>query len=360
MGVGTRLAQRAIALAFALIMIVVLTSVIISLTGYDEKVYKAIIDEEVKAYRLSLQRSGNFTREQIEAAVERFKQELIPIYGLDKPPAQRAILNVRNILTLNLGYAVSDQTCSVAVLPLPCKVSDAIFAVIPRSIILVTVSELICVAIALNVAPLMAYRRGKLLDRAVVTYAALFNAVPLWWLAMVFLMLFSSRLNWAPTSHMAVVDVIDKLLSRPSLDAFSKLLYYMWLPVFVTTISFLGGWLYSVRAMVLRVSAEDFVVTAKAKGLSDSEVARRHILRAALPPVITSVVLALATSIFGGFMITEAVFDWPGMGTLFRVAIVNADAPTVLGLIFMSSAVYVAARFLLEILYIILDPRVRL
>jgi len=358
-GVGTRLAQRAIALVFALIMIVVLTSVIISLTGYDEKVYKAIIDQEVKAYKQSLQRSGNFTKEQIDAAAELYRQQLISIYGLDRPPAERAILNVRNILTLNLGYAVSQDTCSVAVLPYPCRVSDAIFAVIPRSIILVTVSELICVAVALNVAPLMAYRRGKLLDRSVVTYAALFNAVPLWWLAMVFLMVFVSR-NLAPLSHMGVVKAIEDLLSKPSLEVFSTLLYYMWLPVFVTTISFLGGWLYSVRAMVLRVSAEDFVVTAKAKGLSDSEVARRHILRAALPPVITSVVLALASSIFGGFMITEAVFDWPGMGTLFRVAIVNADAPTVLGLIFMSSAVYVAARFLLEVLYIILDPRVRL
>jgi len=360
MGVSTRLVQRAAALAFALIMTVVLTSVILSLTGYDEKVYKAIIDQEVRVYQQSLQRSGNFTEAQIRAAVELYKQQLISIYGLDKPPAQRAILNVRNILTLNLGYAVSQDTCSVAVLPFPCRVADAIYAVIPRSIILVTVSELICVVIALNVAPLMAYRRGKLLDRSIVTYAALFNAIPLWWLAMVFLMVFSSQLQLAPTSHMGVVKAISDLASRPSIESLSGLLYYMWLPVFVTTISFLGGWLYSVRAMVLRVSAEDFVVTAKAKGLSDSEVARRHILRAALPPVITSVVLALATSIFGGFMITEAVFDWPGMGMLFRVAIMNADAPTVLGLIFMSTAVYVAARFLLEVLYIILDPRVRL
>jgi len=358
--VGIRLVQRAITLTITLILIAVLTSVILSLTGYDIAVYTAIVDQEILMYRMRLWRIGNFSPEQIEAAVALYEQQLVSIYGLDKPPLERALINVRNILFLNLGYALSTDVCSVAVLPYPCRVSDAIFAVIPRSIILVTVSELICVAIALNVAPLMAYRRGKLLDRSVVTYAALFNAVPLWWLAMVFLMVFSSQLHLAPTSHMGVVKAISDLASKPSLEAFSRLLYYMWLPVFVTTIGSLGGWLYRVRAMVLRVSAEDFVVTAKAKGLSDSEVARKHILRAAMPPVITSVVLALATSIFGGYTITEAVFDWPGMGTLYRVAIASADTPTVLGLIFMSSVVYVAARFLLEVLYIILDPRVRL
>jgi len=352
LSVTRRLTQRAITLTVSLIAIVVLTAVILSLTGYDEKVYKAIIDGEKRVYQQQLQRMG-VSAEEITRRVREYEKTLISLYGLDQPPVVRAFMNVRNIMFLNLGYAQSADTCSVAGLPFPCRVSDAIMAVIPRSILLVTLAEFVCVVIVLQIGPLLAYKRGGILDKTVISYAAIFNAIPLWWLAMLFILIFAYTLGLAPSTSRPIVAAINSL-------NIVEIVKYMWLPLLVSVVGLLGGWLYSVRAMVLRVSAEDFVVTAKAKGLSDADVARKHVLRASMPPVITSIVLALSTSIFGGYMITEAVFDWPGMGTLFRVAITNSDSPTVLGLVFMSSLAYVIARFILEILYMILDPRVRI
>jgi peptide/nickel transport system permease protein len=129
-------------------------------------------------------------------------------------------------------------------------------------------------------------------------------------------------------------------------------------PILTIVIAGLGGWLYGIRAMVLRVIREDFVTVAKAKGLPEKEITSKYVLRVALPPVITSVILTLAGSL-GGFIITESIFDWPGMGTLYYLAITSGDTNTVMGLFVITVGVYVLARFILELIYIVLDPRIR-
>jgi len=113
-----------------------------------------------------------------------------------------------------------------------------------------------------------------------------------------------------------------------------------------------------VRTMVLNIAQEEFVTTARAKGLPESVVMRRHILRAAAPPIATILILSLAGSL-GGAIITETVFNWPGMGLLFYQAILSLDEGVVVALTFMFTLIYIVARFLLEVLYIFLDPRVR-
>ena len=124
-------------------------------------------------------------------------------------------------------------------------------------------------------------------------------------------------------------------------------------------VAILGSWLYSVRAIAIRVVTEDYVTTAYAKGLPDKLIVRRYILRVIAGPVLTIVILSLAGSI-GGYIITESVFDWPGMGSLYWAAISSGDAPTILGLVYITTLVYIIARFILEVLYVTLDPRVRL
>ncbi|MBI3022869.1 MAG: ABC transporter permease, partial [Thaumarchaeota archaeon] len=118
------------------------------------------------------------------------------------------------------------------------------------------------------------------------------------------------------------------------------------------------GWIYSVRTMVLNIAQEEFVTTARAKGLPESRVMRSHILRVAAPPIATSLILGLAGSL-GGAILTETVFNWPGMGRLFYEAILSLDEGVIVALTFMFTLIYVVARFILEVLYIFLDPRVR-
>ncbi|MEM4486863.1 MAG: ABC transporter permease, partial [Zestosphaera sp.] len=120
-----------------------------------------------------------------------------------------------------------------------------------------------------------------------------------------------------------------------------------------------GPWIYSIRAMLIKIVKEDFVTAAVARGLPEKQVLRRYIIRPSISPILTNVLLGLAGTL-GGYIITESVFDWPGMGTLYYAAITGGDAPTILALTYVFTLVYVVARFILEILYVALDPRVRL
>jgi peptide/nickel transport system permease protein len=112
------------------------------------------------------------------------------------------------------------------------------------------------------------------------------------------------------------------------------------------------------RAMLLRVVREDYVSAAKARGLPERLITRRYILKPSLAPVLTNVILALAGSL-GGMIITESVFNWPGMGTLYYAAITEGDSSTIAALSTIYIGIYMIARFILEVLYIIVDPRIR-
>ncbi len=356
MGVGTVLARRAIALTVALIIVVILTAIIMGATGYDKAVWQAIINEQVRAYQASLLR-GHTAPQKVRELVQQYKEKLIKLYGLDKPWYERSLPLVWRTLTFNLGISDSYEVADVAGVPYPVKVGDAILLCLPRTIVMITLAQLICALIALRIGPTIAYKRGTAFDRAIVSYAALTNALPVWWLGMIMIYIFGFRLGIFPTDYRAVVAYLMNFWSNP-LQNLAYTMYYALLPIITIVIAFLGSWFYSIRAMVLRVVKEDFVMVAKAKGLPEKYIISKHVLRAAIPPVITNVILSLAASI-SGYIITESIFDWPGMGTLFWVAITTADTPTILGLVYMFTIVYIIARFILEVLYILLDPRVR-
>lgn len=358
-GVGRVLLRRAIALGIALVLIVSLTAIIMEGTGYSIKVLKAIIDSNVRAYYQQLrQRPQAINQTELERLVNEYRSKLEEIYGINKPWYVRAGRLIWTILSLDFSYTYSDEVASVAGLQAPVPVSSVIMACLPRTIVMLTVAQIIVVMIALLFAPTIAYKHGSLLDRAVVTYAALFNAIPVWWLGMVFIQLFSFSLGIFPNTGRPIIAYINRFWQDPFTNLV-KIAYHAALPIITIVIAYLGSWFYSIRAMVLRVVREDFVMVAKAKGLPDRLISRRYILRVVAPPVTTSVILSLAYSI-GGFIITESVFDWPGMGSLYYAAIVSADVATVLALTYVTTAVYVIARFILEVLYIYLDPRVRL
>ncbi len=285
------------------------------------------------------------------------RENLTILYGLNKPWYERVIPLVIRTLTGQLGTTDKTDVVNVAGVQPPAPVWDVILMVLPRTIVVLTVAEIICMLIALPLAPRIAYHYGTKIDRIVVSYAALFNAIPVWWLAMIFIFLFAYELHIFPPTGLPVVKYINSFWDNP-LTNLVNIMYYAALPIIVIVITFLGSWLYSVRAVVLRIVREDFVVVAKAKGLPESMIVRKYIVRVAAPPIVTYVILGLASSI-GGMIITESVFYWPGMGTLYYAAISNGDVATILGLTYVTTLVYIVARWILEALYIWLDPRVR-
>ncbi len=293
----------------------------------------------------------------ISQLISQYRAKLEELYGLNKPWYDRVLPLVWRTLTFNLGETKQPTVTGVAGLPAPAPVSAVILACLPRTIVMLTIAEIICFAIAIPLAPKIAYHYGTLLDRLVVSYAALFNAIPVWWLGMVFILLFAYMIPIFPPQAMPIIDHINHFWQNPPYHL-AMIIYYAALPIITIVITFLGSWLYSVRAVVLRIVREDYVMVAKAKGLPERDIIKKYIVRVAAPPIVTYVILALAGSL-GGMIITESVFNYPGMGSLYYAAIQAGDVPTILGLTYVLTLVYIIARFILEVLYIYLDPRVR-
>lgn len=293
----------------------------------------------------------------ISQLISQYRAKLEELYGLNKPWYDRVLPLVWRTLTFNLGETKQPTVTGVAGLPAPAPVSAVILACLPRTIVMLTIAEIICFAIAIPLAPKIAYHYGTLIDRLVVSYAALFNAIPVWWLGMVFILLFAYMIPIFPPQAMPIIDHINHFLQNPPYHL-AMITYYAALPIITIVITFLGSWLYSVRAVVLRIVREDYVMVAKAKGLPERDIIKKYIVRVAAPPIVTYVILALAGSL-GGMIITESVFNYPGMGSLYYAAIQAGDVPTILGLTYVLTLVYIIARFVLEVLYIYLDPRVR-
>lgn len=356
--------RRGLMLLAAYVIIMVLVAAIMEGSGFAQRLYEALVRESVQGDIQALLRSGQtLTPTQLEELRRKLTIYYSKMYGLiDEqgnpiPPYVRMWRLVVNTLTFNFGYSTKESVAQLANRLPPVPVIDLLAAVLPRTIIMVTVAELIIVLIALKLGPRIAYRHGSLADKVVISYFSLFNAIPLWWFAMIMVLFLAYQLRIFPPSLRGVLVYINNFWDNPLFN-FIQIAYYALLPILTIVIASLGGWLYGVRAVVLRVIREDFVVVAKAKGLPEKDIASKYVLRVSLPPIITSAILTLAGSL-GGFIITESVFDWPGMGTLYYLAITVGDTNTVMGLFVITVGVYIAARFLLEIIYVIIDPRVR-
>ena len=140
---------------------------------------------------------------------------------------------------------------------------------------------------------------------------------------------------------------------------FLDLLTHAALPILTLVLVSVGPYIYIVRTMTLNVAQEDHVTTARAKGVPEGRVMGQHILRVAAPPIVTGLILGL-TGTLGGSILIETVFNWQGMGRLYFDAVTGSpDEAVIVALTFIFTLLYVIARFVLEVLYIVLDPRVR-
>lgn len=185
-----------------------------------------------------------------------------------------------------------------------------------------------------------AIRRDTWIDLLVRLIALLGQAIPVFWLGLLCILLFSLRLRWLPTSGIGGIEHL--ILPAISLGA-----YYM---SAVTRL---------VRASLIEALAQDYVRTARAKGLSEWRVVVRHALRNALIPVVTVQGMYFA-ALLGGALITEIIFAWPGIGRLAVQAIQNRDFPLVQAVVLLAASVFVVANLLVDIAYASLNPRIRL
>jgi len=279
--------------------------------------------------------------------------------GLDPntPPIVRIISHYLNVLALNLGRAMrlfSFKTRSQ-------YVYDIIAEALPQTILLFTTANIIIFFSELYLGLILSRRYGMIADKIAVSLAPL-SSMPGWFYGIFMLMLLSI---WPKQAFDTTIFPSGGMMSYPPPEnLFMKALDVLWhmaLPIISWMIAYLPIGVYNYRTFFLIFSTEEYVEYAKARGVPENVVLRRYILRPTLPPIITSFVLTLIASWMGA-IITERVFNWPGLGTVFYTALgggVDADAPVVIGIIVIYAYLLAASVVALDIVYGIVDPRVR-
>ena len=265
---------------------------------------------------------------------------------LDRPIPGQYACYLRNLSRGDLGWSLSQSR----------PVADAIGAALPNTLLLMGVALIGAFVLGVTTGVIRAARRGSTADRALGAGTLVFYSMPDFWLAMMAMLVFAYWIPMFPTSGMTTAGLYDylspagKLLDR---------LHHIVLPAGTLVLLLAAIIARYQRAAFLDVASQDFVRTARAKGLRERAVLWRHVLRNALLPVITLLGLALPMLI-GGAVFVERVFAWPGMGLLVVAGIAARDHTLVMAIVIMGSVLVTLGSLLADILYAVADPRLRL
>ena len=258
-------------------------------------------------------------------------------YGFDKPWFQQYLLWLGHLLQGNLGFSWTlDQS-----------VASLLGERLPKTIILVGISTILALIVAVPIGLWQAVRRNKAVDYTFTSLSFLFYAAPTFFVGTVLILVFSVKLGWFGPEG-------------PQGGVWNDLSDWRDLTLPVVTLALVTIALFSryMRSAVLDNLTEDWVRTARAKGASSRRVLWRHVLRNSLIPIATLLGLSLP-AIFAGALITESVFNYPGMGYLFYQSAQRQDYPVLLGFIIVVAIATVLGSLLADIAYAVLDPRVR-
>lgn len=342
------LGKRVLYLSLTLVLSVYIAIIIANAGGAIDDILSAQIKYDITT---NLARSPGWAQlpetEKVMLIAERFNSA-IHAKGLDKPFIERSFIYLWDALTLKLGRSMFITSASGTK-----QISVIILERLPRTILLFTTGTIAYSILGLFIGLRMARSPGSLFDRITTFFAIITQAIPPWFFGIIFILLFAYRLRLVPFGGMVSVPPPSDPLAR-ALD----ILFHMALPLFTWIFSIFGSWAYITRNLTMQSSEEDFVTVARAKGLSERMIMRRYVLRPSLPPIVTSISLSLIAS-WQGAIITETVFGWPGLGSLYFQAISVLDTPVIIGLTVVYAYLLVATIFILDLVYGLLDPRIR-
>ncbi len=275
-------------------------------------------------------------------------QTYIKFYGLDQPYWVQFSHTVYNTFTFSFIFN-HNFTSFVSQRP----VVDEIAWRLPNTLALLGTATIIELAIGVILGTYSGSRRGSKLDIATLSTSLITQSVPTFWIGIILIYVFGYTLSWFPLGGIADVNAPSDIIGY-SLNV----AWHAVLPVTTLVIFLFGGALLTMRSVLIDIMTEDYILTARAKGLTDRAVTFRHALRNATLPLVTIIALSL-TGIFGGAVITETVFSWPGIGIYLLNSAVNADFPTMNVLFYLIAFATIIGNFAADVLYALLDPRVR-
>lgn len=289
------------------------------------------------------------------AAVQAFREH----YGLDKPLPVQYVLYLQHLVHGDLGESEQSRR------PVLTDLSEYV----PATAELAVTSMVIAFVLGITLGVLSAVRRNKLTDQVLRVISLGGISMPTFWLALVALYFFYFKLSWVPGTgrldpgvlappHVTGLYTVDALLAGQT-DVFTNALQHLILPAFVLAAYNVGVLTRFTRSAVLEVINNEYIQAARAKGLPEPTLIFRHVLRAALPPIITVAGLAFA-NVMTGTVLVEKIFTWPGIGNYAFLSATTLDLPAIMGVSLFVATVYIIVNFSVDVLYGVVDPRIRL
>jgi peptide/nickel transport system permease protein len=284
-----------------------------------------------------LLRNPNITQEVRDAARER--------WGLDDPMPVQLVKYIGATLRGDLGYSFQYRGQPV---------TEVLAGRLWPTLILFGLGELIAIFFGLGLGAYSGWRRGGTVDYLGNGASLILYSMPYFVIGMFMLGIFATGLHWFPTNGMFEVGKQYETIWQQIGD----FAYHLFLPVMTVAIGLIGQYSILMRSSVIDTLGEDYVTTARAKGLTDGRVLRAHALPNAMLPAVTLIAINLGF-VIGGAITVEVVFNWPGLGTLTVAAVAARDYPVLQGIFLLLSISVVAANLVADIVYGRLDPRVR-
>ncbi len=339
---------RGLSLLLAVVIAVYITILVANMGGEVDKIKEAMVRFEAAQSITRDPANRGLPAEMIREMIDEEVAGELRRLGMDRPFVVRSFLFLRNAITLDLGMA--DHTRSPRTgSPLVRRI---IVERLPQTLLLFGTAELILFVVALFMALFLSRRYGSFLDRLTIGLAPS-SAAPGWFYGIFLIIIFGVWLNVLP-----VGGYIDSPAPTAIVARALSILKHMVLPLTAIVIGALFASIYSWRTFFLIYSSDDHVDLAKAKGLSSRTVERRHILRPTLPMIITSFLLVII-AMWMGQIILEQVFMWPGLGSLLYAAIRASDTAVIVGAVVIFGYLLAGTVFILDFLYGLLDPRIR-
>jgi len=289
--------------------------------------------------------SRMFARTQDRMQPEQIEQ-LRTLLGVDDRPLwEQYIGYLHNMLTGQMGVSISR---------FPAPVTEVIGSQVGWTLLLGGTALVIAAVVGNLLGILAAWRRGGAVDSALPPLLIFIGSFPYFWLAMGALYLFGVTLGWFPIRH-AFSDTIEPSFSWAFV---SDVGMHLVLPALTIVLVSIGGWMLGMRNTMIATNAEDYITMAEAKGLRPGRIMFRYAARNAMLPSVTAFGMSLGF-VVGGALLTEVVFAYPGVGYQLLAAVQGLDYPLMQGLFLTITAAVLLANFLVDILYVRLDPRVR-
>lgn len=292
-----------------------------------------------------------------EKSTEAARQALTERLGLDKPLHAQYVSWLTNAVQGDFGVSVRNRS----------PVTEQILSRLPATIELALTATILAAVVGIIVGVSAAYKHNTKYDHALVTLSLIGVSIPIFWLGIMLIFLFAAVLGWLPVSGRVSMGagiteitgfyLIDTLISG-DWGLFVDSVKHLILPAASLATIPLSQVVRVTRSSMLDVLGEDYVRTARAKGLPYRTVIYKHALKNALIPVVTVIGLQ-AGKLLAGAILTEMVFSWPGTGRLLITSIYNRDYPMIQGIVFILSLAFILVNILVDILYAKLDPRIR-